>query len=51
MLVFGKKFPEEKGIVKRRVVVMQQAVLLSPKFGTNYGRIMVTPSQIQRSGQ
>jgi hypothetical protein len=32
-VVFGQKFPGEKGSVRRCVVVMQQSVLLSPKFG------------------
>jgi hypothetical protein len=31
--VFGQKFPGEKGSVRRCVIVMQQPVLLSPKFG------------------
>jgi hypothetical protein len=30
--VFGQKFPSEKGSVRRRVVVMQQLVLLLPEF-------------------
>jgi hypothetical protein len=32
-VIFGQKFPGEKGSVRRCVVVMQQLVLLSPKFG------------------
>jgi hypothetical protein len=32
-VVFGKKFCGEKGSVRQRVVMMQQLVLLSPKFG------------------
>jgi hypothetical protein len=31
-VVFGQKFPGEKGSVRRCVVVMQQPVLLHPKF-------------------
>jgi hypothetical protein len=31
-VVFGQKFPGEKGSEKRCVVMMQQPVLLSPKF-------------------
>jgi hypothetical protein len=31
-VVFGQKFPGEKGSVRRRVVVIQQQTLLSPKF-------------------
>jgi hypothetical protein len=33
LVVFDQKFPGEKKNVTRRVVVMQQPVLLSPKFG------------------
>jgi hypothetical protein len=33
-IVFGQKFPGKKGSVRRCIVVMQQPVLLSPKFGT-----------------
>jgi hypothetical protein len=32
-VVFGQKFPGEKGSVKCHVVLMKQLVLLSPKFG------------------
>jgi hypothetical protein len=35
----GKKFPGGKGIVRRCVVVMQQPVLLSPKFGAKSSHI------------
>jgi hypothetical protein len=38
-VVFGKKFPGEKGSVKRCVVVIQQQVLLSPKFGAKSSHI------------
>jgi hypothetical protein len=31
-VAFGQKFPGEKGSVKQCVVVMQQPVLLLPKF-------------------
>jgi hypothetical protein len=31
-IIFGQKFPGEKGSVRRCVVVMQQPVLLSPNF-------------------
>jgi hypothetical protein len=30
--VFGQKFPGEKGSLRQSVVMMQQPVLLSPKF-------------------
>jgi hypothetical protein len=30
----SRKFPGEKGSVRKRVVVMQQPVILSSKFGT-----------------
>jgi hypothetical protein len=33
MLLLVKKFPVEKGGVRRCVVMMQQPVLLSPEFG------------------
>jgi hypothetical protein len=33
--VFSQKFPDEKGSVRQCVVMMQQLVLLSPKFGAN----------------
>jgi hypothetical protein len=33
-IVFGKKFPGEKGNVKECIVVMRQPVLLLPQFGT-----------------
>jgi hypothetical protein len=36
---FGKKFPGEKGSVGRCVVVMQQPVLLSSKFGAKSSHI------------
>jgi hypothetical protein len=36
---FGHKFPGEKGSVKRCVVVMQQPVLLSLKFGAKSSHI------------
>jgi hypothetical protein len=32
-VVLGKKFPGEKGSVRRCVVMMQQPVIFSPKFG------------------
>jgi hypothetical protein len=32
-VIFGQKFPSEKGSVWWFVVMMQQPVLLSPKFG------------------
>jgi hypothetical protein len=38
LVVFGKKFPGEKGSVRRCVVVMQQPVL-SPKFGAKSSHI------------
>jgi hypothetical protein len=33
VIVFSKKFPGEKGSVRRYIVAMRQPVLLSPKFG------------------
>jgi hypothetical protein len=32
-VIFGQNFPTERGSVRWCVVVMQQPVLLSPKFG------------------
>jgi hypothetical protein len=32
MLFFGQRFPPGKGSVRQCVVIMQQSVLLSPKF-------------------
>jgi hypothetical protein len=32
-VIFGKNFSGEKGSVRRCVLVMQGAILLSPKFG------------------
>jgi hypothetical protein len=32
-VVFGKKFPGEKGSMRWFIVVMQQQVIMSPKFG------------------
>jgi hypothetical protein len=40
-VVFGQKFPGEKGTVRRCVIVMQQPVLLSPKFGAKPSHIFV----------
>jgi hypothetical protein len=39
MFFFGQIFPGEKGSVKRSIVVMQQPVLLSPKFGAKSSHI------------
>jgi hypothetical protein len=39
--VFGKKFPGKKGSVRRCIVVMQQPVLLSPKFGAKSSHIFM----------
>jgi hypothetical protein len=39
-VVFGKKFPCEKGSVRRRVIMMQKPVLLSPKFETKSSHIV-----------
>jgi hypothetical protein len=36
---FGQKFSDEKGSVRQSVVVMQQPVLLSPKFGVKSSHI------------
>jgi hypothetical protein len=38
---FCQKFPDEKGSVRRCVVVMQQPVLLSPKFASKSSHIAV----------
>jgi hypothetical protein len=38
-VAFGKKFSGEKGNVRRCVVVMQQPVPLSPKFGAKFSHI------------
>jgi hypothetical protein len=38
-VVSGKQFPGEKGSVRRCVVVMQQPVYLSPKFGVKVSHI------------
>jgi hypothetical protein len=35
-VVFGQKFPGEKGSVSRCFVLMQQTVLWSSKFGANF---------------
>jgi hypothetical protein len=43
-VVFGKKkFQGKKGSVRRRVVVMQQPVLLSPKLGAKSSHIFTQP--------
>jgi hypothetical protein len=39
MLFLVQKSRGEKGSVKRRVVMLQQQVLLSPKFGMKSSRI------------
>jgi hypothetical protein len=33
---FGQKLPHEKGSVRRCLIVMQQPVILPPKFGANF---------------
>jgi hypothetical protein len=38
-VVFRQKFPGEKGSVRRCIVVMQQPVVLSPKFGVKSSHI------------
>jgi hypothetical protein len=38
-VVFGKTFPGGKGSVRRCVVVMQQPIVLSPKFGAKSSHI------------
>jgi hypothetical protein len=35
-VLYGQKFPGEKGSVTRCIVVMQQPVLLSPKLGAKF---------------
>jgi hypothetical protein len=49
-VAFGKKFPGEKVSERRCVVVMQQPVLLSPKFGSKSSHIF-TRLQIKRRKQ
>jgi hypothetical protein len=44
-VVFGQKFSAEKGSVRRHVVVMQQSVLLSPKFGDKSSHIFMQSPQ------
>jgi hypothetical protein len=39
-VVFGQKFPGEKGSVRWYIVMLQQPVLLSLKFGTNSSHIL-----------
>jgi hypothetical protein len=36
LVVSGQKFPDEKGSVRWCVVMMQQPVLLLPKFGAKF---------------
>jgi hypothetical protein len=43
MLSLVKKFPGEKGSVKRCVVVMQQPVGLSPKYGAKTDFLCTIP--------
>jgi hypothetical protein len=43
-VVFGQKFPGENGSVRWCVVIMQQPVLLSPKFEAKSSHIL-TQSQ------
>jgi hypothetical protein len=40
-MLFYKKLPDGKGRVGRCVVVMQQPILLSPKFGTKSSHIFI----------
>jgi hypothetical protein len=40
-VVFGQQFPGEKGNVRQCVIVMQQPVLLSPKFGEKSSHIFM----------
>jgi hypothetical protein len=40
-VVSGQKFPDEKGSVRRCIVMMQQPVLLSPKFGVKSSHIFM----------
>jgi hypothetical protein len=44
-VVFGLKFPGEKGNVRQHVVMMQQPVLLSPEFGTKFDVGSITKLQ------
>jgi hypothetical protein len=45
-VVFSKKFSVVEGSVRLPVVVMQQPVLLSPKFGTKSSHIFIHSSKI-----
>jgi hypothetical protein len=38
-VVFGKKFPGEKGIMRQSIVMIQQLFILSPKFGAKSSHI------------
>jgi hypothetical protein len=40
-LISGQKFPGKKGSVRRCVVVMQQPVILSPKFEAKFSHICI----------
>jgi hypothetical protein len=40
-VVFGQKIPGEKGSVRQCIVVMQQLVLSSPKFGGESSHIFM----------
>jgi hypothetical protein len=41
ILFFVKEFPGEKGSVRQFVIMMQQPVLLSPKFGAKFSHIFM----------
>jgi hypothetical protein len=41
MLILVKKFPSEKGSVRRFIVVMQQSVRSSPKFGAKSSHFFI----------
>jgi hypothetical protein len=43
-IVFSEEFHDEKGSVRRYVVVMQQPVLLSPTFGAKSSQIFTKSS-------
>jgi hypothetical protein len=40
-VIFSQKLPGEKGNVSRCVIVMQQPVVLSPKFWANFNAVAV----------
>jgi hypothetical protein len=41
LFFFGKKFSGGKGSVRQCVAVMQEPVLLSPKFGAKFSQVFM----------